>query len=186
MTVENRWFALSVLCFVMGILVFAGVQRYPVGRPVPAEIYTVLFDPCDPAYRFFQLRYGEPNEPTRWQSAPSDWVARFGDNERTMLLHAVSELRVIVAAQGRRILALEADSNDVIVSANKQLAPLTDYMKLLARVLELENKVLGIEKTIDKSILDPNAVVDLYERSLKAAYPMIDIKSKDPNEEDKL
>ena len=91
----------------MGTFLLLGLSRYPVGQAVPAEVYTAPFDPCDPAYKFFQIHYGEPNKP-RWQAAPDDWVRQFGDSERTMLIHAVSELRVVVAAQGKRLLALEA------------------------------------------------------------------------------
>lgn len=99
MTVENRWLVLCVSCFVMGMLVFAGIQRYPVGRAVPPEVYTAPFDPCDPIYKFIQ-------------PAPADWAQRFGANERTALIHAISELRVVVAAQGRKLLALEAYHRD--------------------------------------------------------------------------
>ena len=99
MTVENRWLVLSISCFVMGILVFAGVQRYPVGQPVAPSVYTEPFDPCDPAYKFMV-------------PPPKDWAEKFGNNERTMLIHAVSELRVVVAAQGQRLLALEAIHKD--------------------------------------------------------------------------
>ena len=73
--------------------------RYPVGRPVPAEVYTAPFDPCDPAYKFMV-------------PPPKDWADKFGNNERTMLLHAVSELRVVVAQQAKRLIALEAYHKD--------------------------------------------------------------------------
>ena len=71
------------------------IPRYPVGQPVSSSVYTDPFDPCDPAYKFLQ-------------PAPKDWADQFGNNERTCLIHAVSELRVVVAAQGKRILELEA------------------------------------------------------------------------------
>jgi len=77
-----------------------GVPRYPVGQPVSSSVYTEPFDPCDPAYKFI-------NPP------PKDWAEKFGNSERTMLIHAVSELRVVVAAQGLRILALEKGLKDV-------------------------------------------------------------------------
>lgn len=73
----------------------AASQRYPVGQSVPASVYTEPFDPCDPAYKFLQ-------------APPKDWAEKFGNNERTALIHAVSELRVVVAAQSKRLLALEA------------------------------------------------------------------------------
>ncbi len=76
--------------------ILAAGPRYPVGQPVASSVYTEPFDPCDPAYRFI-------NPP------PKDWAEKFGNSERTMLIHAVSELRVVVAAQGARILSLEAD-----------------------------------------------------------------------------
>lgn len=72
----------------------SAASRYPVGQPVASSVYTEPFDPCDPAYKFLQ-------------APPKDWAEKFGANERTMLIHAVSELRVVVAAQGRRLLALE-------------------------------------------------------------------------------
>lgn len=73
-----------------------GFVRYPVGEAVPVETYTEPLDPCDPdpAHKFLAL-------------PPEDWARQFGNNERTMLIHAVSELRVIVAAQGKRLLELE-------------------------------------------------------------------------------
>lgn len=76
--------------------------RYPVGQNVPHEVYTAPFDPCDPIYKFLR-------------PPPPDWAERFGDNERTCLIHAVSELRVVVSAQSKRLVELEAyhkDPND--------------------------------------------------------------------------
>jgi len=81
-------------------------MRYPVGQSVPASVYTEPFDPCDPAYKFFQIRYGDPSNP-KWQAAPDEWIQRFGNNERTMLLQTISELRVVVAAQGKRLMEFE-------------------------------------------------------------------------------
>ena len=78
----------------MGTFLVLGINRYPVGQPVPASVYTELFDPCDSAYKFLQ-------------APPKDWTDQFGNNERTMLIHAVSELRVVVAAQGKRLMDLE-------------------------------------------------------------------------------
>jgi len=75
--------------------ILATGPRYTVGQPVPASVYTEPFDPCDPAYKFLQ-------------PPPKDWADQFGNNERTCLIHAISELRVVVAAQGKRILELEA------------------------------------------------------------------------------
>jgi len=57
------------------------------------------YNPNDPIYKFIN-------------PAPEDWTGQFGDNERTRLLHSISELRVVVAAQGLRILSLE-DPNRV-------------------------------------------------------------------------
>lgn len=72
----------------------AQLTRYPVGQLVASSVYTEPFDPCDPAYKFLQ-------------PPPKDWAEKFGANERTMLIHAISELRVVVAAQGKRLMALE-------------------------------------------------------------------------------
>ena len=52
------------------------------------------YDPNDPAYKFIP-------------AAPKEWTDKFGDNERTRLIHSISELRVVVAAQSKRILELE-------------------------------------------------------------------------------
>lgn len=91
----RTWLVIIVVALLAG-LCFAGsvFVRYPVGQPVPAEVYTAPFDPCDPAYKFMV-------------PPPKDWAEKFGNNERTMLIHAVSELRVVVAAQSKRLLALE-------------------------------------------------------------------------------
>lgn len=143
MTVENRWLVLSVLCFVMGMLVFAGVQRYPVGQPAPASVYTEPFDPCDPIYKFIQINYGEPNKP-KWQAAPDDWILKFGNNERTMLLHSISELRVVAAAQSKRILALE-----------QKQKPYNEAD--LERIYKDEPALLGLAKDLYGYHKDPNA-----------------------------
>ena len=104
----TRHVVLIGLCVAIAFLVFvfAGIHRYPVGQPVPASVYTEPFDPCDPAYKFIQTNYGEPNKP-KWQAAPDDWIQKFGNNERTALIHSISELRVVVAAQSKRLMALE-------------------------------------------------------------------------------
>ncbi len=90
----------------MGTFLVLGMNRYPVGQPVPASVYTEPFDPCDLAYKFFQIRYGDPNNP-KWQSAPDEWIKLFGNNERTMLLQTISELRVVVANLGKKTGELE-------------------------------------------------------------------------------
>ena len=65
--------------------------------------YSKLYDPNRPEYKFLQ-------------PAPKDWTDRFGDTERTCLIHAISELRVVVAAQSRRLLELEKklEPNEVL------------------------------------------------------------------------
>jgi hypothetical protein len=88
----------------------AGLTRYPVGKPVPVEIYTAAFDPCDPGYKFFQTRYGDPND-FKLQSAPDGWIKTCGDNERTMILHTISELRVAVISLSRQIKAQKDPNN---------------------------------------------------------------------------
>ena len=100
----RKWIALIVICVGMTAVVLATVStstpRYPVGQPVPASVYTEPFDPCDPAYKFLQ-------------PPPKDWADKFGNSERTCLIHAISELRVVVAVQGQRILELEKGLKDV-------------------------------------------------------------------------
>ena len=54
---------------------------------------TAVYDPNDAAYKFIP-------------AAPADWVEMFGDNERTRLLHSISELRVVVNKQAQTIEAL--------------------------------------------------------------------------------
>jgi hypothetical protein len=63
---------------------------------------TVSFDAYDPNDAIY--RYIAPADPS--------WIEKFGDDERTRLIHSISELRVVVAAQSKRLLALE-DPNEV-------------------------------------------------------------------------
>lgn len=92
----KKWIPLIFIVIGMAAIVGASVStRYPVGQPVASSVYTEPFDPCDPAYKFLQ-------------PPPKDWSEKFGYNERTALIHAISELRVVVATQGKRLMALEA------------------------------------------------------------------------------
>lgn len=60
-------------------------------KPIdPNKVYDFSYDPNDPAYKFIP-------------AAPQDWIDRFGDNERTRLLHTISEIRVVVANIGNRL-----------------------------------------------------------------------------------
>ena len=93
------------------ILLLLGLARYNVGQPVPADVYTAPFE-ADGIYKFCQVDYGEPNSP-RLQAAPDDWIKTFGNNERTLIMYNISELRAIVAVQNRRIAALTVDPNEV-------------------------------------------------------------------------
>ena len=111
-----------------------GMARYQAGQPVSTTIYTEPFDVNDPAYKFFQTNYGEPNAP-KLQSAPDDWVQRFGDSERTMLLHAVSELRVAVAIQSKRILEIEKWKDEQPFQGE---IPYIILKEIEERILELE------------------------------------------------
>ena len=112
---RRQWFefweawapALAIVVFVIVGAVAMAAGRYQVGEPVSLGVYTETFDVNDPAYKFMQIIYGDPNSQTL-QAAPDDWVQQFGNSERTLLLHAVSELRVVVASQGRAIMDLEA------------------------------------------------------------------------------
>jgi hypothetical protein len=52
------------------------------------------YDPNDPIYKFIP-------------EADPSWIKEFGDNERTRLLHTISELRFVVAMQGKRMMELE-------------------------------------------------------------------------------
>jgi len=75
-------------------VVALSLVRYPVGEAVPVEVYTAPFDPCDAVYKFLA-------------APPEDWTVQFGNNERTVLIHAISELRIVVATLSRRLIELE-------------------------------------------------------------------------------
>jgi len=66
---------------------------------VAMEMTTESYDPNDGAYKFIP-------------EAPADWREQFGTNERTRLLHSISELRVVVARQGRLLMEMR-DPNKV-------------------------------------------------------------------------
>ena len=124
-----KYFLISVI---IGLsFVCLAMVRYPVGKPVPSDVYTASFEQDD-IYKFLQTDYGEPNKP-KLQSAPDDWIEKFGDNERTLLFHTISELRVVVANQGKRIVTL------------------TD------RLDKMEAKVTNLEQ-FKKDLLDPNNI----------------------------
>ena len=55
----------------------------------------VGYDPNDAIFKFIP-------------EAGDDWLERFGTGERTRLIHTISEIRVVVAAQGNTIKALDA------------------------------------------------------------------------------
>jgi len=101
---------------VIGILIglcviFAALTRYKVGESLPVGVYTESFDASDGIYKFCRTNFGEPNSP-RLQAAPDDWISAFGNNERTLIFHNLSELRFIVAQQGLRLLELEKRCKD--------------------------------------------------------------------------
>jgi hypothetical protein len=58
------------------------------------------YDPNDPIYKFIP-------------EAPKDWRDKFGTSERTRLMHSISELRVVVAAQGQILTDLKKDPNEI-------------------------------------------------------------------------
>jgi hypothetical protein len=90
-----------------GCFMLAAAVRYQVGRPISSGVYTEQFDASDGIYKFIQTDFGEPNAP-KLQAAPDEWIKQFGNNERTMLMYEISELRVISANVNKRISALEA------------------------------------------------------------------------------
>lgn len=97
-------------------LICMSMVRYPVGESVPPEVYTAPFAP-DGIYRFMQTSFlSDPNDPNsvkKVQAAPNDWITTFGNNERTLIFHTLSELRFIQAQQAQRLLELEKkDPND--------------------------------------------------------------------------
>lgn len=56
---------------------------------------SVKYDAADPIYKFIPL-------------ADKSWTDRFGDTDDTRMKHSMSELRVVVAAQGQQLKALKA------------------------------------------------------------------------------
>ena len=110
---RRQWFEfISIVVFVIVSAVAIGAGRYQVGQSVSPTIYTEQFDGSDPAYKFFQITFGDANDPNV-QAAPDDWVGQFGDSERTLLLHTISELRVVVASQGRKLMDLESRIKEI-------------------------------------------------------------------------
>ncbi len=67
--------------------------------PGPNDVY----DPNNPIYKFIP-------------EAGDDWKKAFGDTDDTRMKHTISEMRVIMAGIGRRLLVLEnlADPNEVV------------------------------------------------------------------------
>ncbi len=55
----------------------------------------IKYDPDDAIYKFIP-------------AAGDDWIEQFGDTDNTRMKHTVSELRVVVAAQGNMLKAHEA------------------------------------------------------------------------------
>ncbi len=106
---KAQWFFMGLISCVM-IMACMAMVRYPVGQPVPSEIYTQPFE-ADEIYSFFPINYGEPNKP-RLQAAPDGWIEKFGNNERTMLFHAISENRVKIAGLMDKVKELEKDPNE--------------------------------------------------------------------------
>jgi hypothetical protein len=68
-------------------------RAYTESRLLALEDET-LYDPNDPAYKYIP-------------EADPTWIEKFGASERTRLLHSISELRFVVAAQGKRLVELE-------------------------------------------------------------------------------
>jgi len=98
---KAQWFMLGfAVCMIT--IISVGMVRYPVGQPVPHEVYTAVSDPCDAA-----LSYLEPSDP--------NWIRDFGDNERTRHIHQTSKNRVMIlrdeqktAEIARRLIVLES------------------------------------------------------------------------------
>ncbi len=103
---------------IIAVLCLAGCQTEP----------KIVYDPNHAIYKFIPL-------------ADKSWVDMFGDTDDTRMKHSLSELRVVVAAQGNLIKAHE------------------DRLK----VLETTNE-LGVSATAElttspvTSIADPNTV----------------------------
>jgi len=72
--------------------------RYPVGQPVPVEVYTAVMDPCDPIYQVMPM-------------APPRWTQKLGNNERTRLFFTIDQLIRMVSGLNTRVNALEKKIN---------------------------------------------------------------------------
>jgi hypothetical protein len=77
---------------VMAVLILAGCAT--------TQTEQKPYDPNDAAYKYIP-------------AAPPDWIEMFGDNERTRLLHTISELRVVVGNIGKRMMEPVVDPNEV-------------------------------------------------------------------------
>ena len=91
------------------LLVFAAVTGYVFGR-LPdrnSDVRISEYDPNDVIYQYIP-------------PAPELWRDEFGDNERTRLLHSISEIRTVVANQGgklreiEKILTSDTDTNTAV------------------------------------------------------------------------
>ena len=107
------WFCI-VLMFVLAGAVVA--SRYTV--QVDPAIYVQPVDAEDGLYKFFA------RDPNGVLELPDDWIARFGDNERTLLVYNLSVARVQLAQQAQQIAAIAEDVKKLkLVESEPPLEP---------------------------------------------------------------
>jgi hypothetical protein len=67
------------------------------GKPV---LVGPVYDPNDPIYQWIPI-------------PPDGWVEIHGDNERSRVLHCISEMRLALGTMGRKIIDLEAEVKEL-------------------------------------------------------------------------
>lgn len=86
------------------LMIWGFSQQIEGPDPLPPEGWVKslgpVYDANDPIYQFIPI-------------PPANWVESFGDNERSRVLHSVSELRLVLATMGRTIITLEAEVQEL-------------------------------------------------------------------------
>jgi len=91
---------LSIVCVAM--------VRYPIGQPVPSEIYTAVMVTDPNSDQIYQ----------RMPLSPEQWKRAFGDNERTRLFFTVDQIIFAVNSLNTRVGVLE----QAVIEPNEPVA----------------------------------------------------------------
>ena len=75
---------ITIALLILFAVMFAGCATEP----------KVIYDSNNPIYKFIP-------------PADDSWIEKFGDNDDTRMKHTISELRVVVAAQGNNLKAFD-------------------------------------------------------------------------------